>query len=163
LSEECRRWWLANAFFKMSSSRSTRRSSSSSWATRSPSVRAAGPACLTTIVGDNSADGEHRAGYNGVWDLRHAAGSRSVFVPAVAGLNLEHIVTGEHLDDTKTFFEPRNAPMSLRQISDMEAELHQPPTPTFHLESWTRFRVIAPHYLDMSFRCVPHESVFPRG
>ena len=38
---------MANAFFKMSRSRSTRRSSSSSWATRSPRVRAAGPARCT--------------------------------------------------------------------------------------------------------------------
>ena len=35
---------MANAFFRMSRSRSTRRSSSSSWATRSPKVRPAGPA-----------------------------------------------------------------------------------------------------------------------
>jgi hypothetical protein len=118
---------------------------------------------LTAVVGDNAAEGEHRAGYNGVWSLRHAAATRSVFVPAVAGLNLEHIVTGEHLEDAKIFFEPRHAPMSCRQISDSEAELHQPPTPTFHVESWTRFQLVAPHYLDMSFRCVPHRSVFPRG
>lgn len=118
---------------------------------------------LTAVIGDNSADGEHRAGYNGVWSLRHSAGSRSVFVPGIAGLNLEHIVSGEHLDDPKIFFEPRNAPMTFRRIGETEAELHQPPTPTFHVESWTRFRLVAPHYLDMSFRCVPHRPVFPRG
>lgn len=84
-------------------------------------------------------------------------------MPAVAGLNLEHIVSGEHLDDSQTFFEPRNAPMSLRQVSDTEAELHQPPTPTFQVESWTQFRLTAPHYLDMSFRCVPRKNVFTRG
>jgi hypothetical protein len=39
-------------------------------------------------------------------------------VPAVAGLNLEHIVTGEHLEDVKTFFEPRHAPMTLTRLSD---------------------------------------------
>jgi hypothetical protein len=119
---------------------------------------------LTAVVGDNSAEGGHRAGYNGVWSLRHAAGARSVFVPAVAGLNLEHIVTGEHLDgDSKLFFEPRNAPMSFKQMGESEAELHQPPTPTFHVESWTRFRLVAPHYLDMNFRCVAHQPVFTRG
>ena len=118
---------------------------------------------LTAVVGDNSAAGEHQGGYNGVWSLRHATGSRSVFVPAVAGLNLEHIVTGEQLDDQKIFFEPRNAPMSFTQVSESEAELHQPPTPTFHVESWTRFRLVAPHYLDMSFRCLAHQPVFPRG
>jgi hypothetical protein len=118
---------------------------------------------LTAVIGDNSADGAHRAGYNGVWSLRHAAGQRGVFVPAVAGLNLEHIVSGERLDDPTVFFEPRHAAMSLRRLSATEAELHQPPTPTFHVESWTRFRVVAPHYLDMSFRCMPHRDVFPRG
>ena len=43
LAQACR-LKMANAFFKMSRSRSTRRSSSSSWATRSPKVRPAGPA-----------------------------------------------------------------------------------------------------------------------
>lgn len=118
---------------------------------------------LTAVIGDNAAQGEHQAGYNGVWSLRHAAGTRSIFVPTYAGLNLEHIITGEGLDETRTFFEPRQAPMTLRQISATEAELHQPPTPTFHVESWTRFQLVAPHYLDMTFRCIPRQDVFPRG
>lgn len=118
---------------------------------------------LTAVVGDNSAADGHRGGYNGIWSLRHAAGPRSVFVPAYAGLNLEHLVTGEHLDDEKAFYEPRNAPLSCRPIGAAEAELYQPPTPTFHVESWTRFRLVAPHYLDMSFRCMPHRPVFPGG
>jgi hypothetical protein len=130
---------------------------------QSPGAATLAAGDLTAVVGDNSAEGEHRAGYNGVWSLRHASGSRNIFVPAVAGLNLEHIVTGEHLDDQQTFFEPRNAPMSLQRISDTEAELHQPPTPTFHVESWTRLQLAAPHYLDMTFRCVPRQPVFPRG
>lgn len=118
---------------------------------------------LIAVIGENSASGEHRAGYNGVWSLQHGKGSRSIFVPAVAGLNLEHIISGEHLEDTKTFFEPRNAPMTLQRLSETEAELHQPPTPTFHVESWTRFRLSEPHYLDMEFRCRAYQAVFPRG
>ncbi len=118
---------------------------------------------LTAVIGDNSADGEHRAGYNGVWSLHHSAGTRSVFVPAIAGLNLEHIVTGEQLEDAKIFFEPRSAPMSFTQLNESAAELHQPPTPTFHVESWTKFQLVAPHYLDMHFRCLAHQPVFPRG
>jgi len=118
---------------------------------------------LTAVVGDNSAHDQHRAGYNGLWSLRHAAGTRSIFVPTLAGLNLEHIVTGEHLADTRTFFEPRNAPMTLHRLGVDAAELHQPPTPTFHVESWTRFRLVAPHFLDMEFRFRPHRAVFPRG
>ena len=118
---------------------------------------------LTAVIGDNGAEGEHRAGYNGVWSLKHAAASRSLFVPAYAGLNHEHIFNGETEDEPEHFFEPRQAPMTFRRISDSEAELHQPPTPMFHLESWTRFRMVAPHYLDMHYRCRAHQHVFPRG
>lgn len=118
---------------------------------------------LTAVIGDNSAHEQHRAGYNGLWSLQHAKGTRSLFAPPIAGLNLEHIVTGEHLEDAKTFFEPRNAPMHLTRLSETEAELHQPPTPTFGVESWTRFRLAAPHYLDMDFRCRATRDVFPRG
>lgn len=118
---------------------------------------------LTAVIGDNALHEQHRLGYNGLWSLEHAKGSRSIFAPPVAGLNLEHIVTGEHLEDPKILFEPRKAPMTLARISDTEAELHQPPTPTFHVESWTRFKLSAPHYLDMDFRCRAHEAVFPRG
>src|SRR5437762_13606249 len=118
---------------------------------------------LTAVIGDNEADGEHRAGYNGVWSLTHRSGMRSLFVPAYAGLNHEHIFNGDAEADSKIFFEPRHAPMTSRKVSDSEAELHQPPTPTFHLESWTNFRLVEPHYLDMTYRCVAHQHVFHRG
>src|SRR5207244_1640446 len=52
---------------------------------------------------------------------------------------------------------------TFRKISDSEAELHQPPTPTFHLESWMRFKLVAPHYIDLTFRCKPHQHVFAYG
>lgn len=119
---------------------------------------------LTAVIGDNAAHEQHRAGYNGVWSLVHnTAGARSIFVPAVSGLNLEHVFNGEEPPDSKTFFQPRNAEMTFKQLTDSEAELHQPPTPTYHVESWTRFKLVAPHYLDMTFRCVAHQHVFPRG
>lgn len=121
---------------------------------------------LTAVIGDNAAEGEHRAGYNGVWSLTHRQEPVNLFVPTVAGLNLEHIFDGDRRDadgSRRIFFEPRNAPMTLRRLSDAEAELHQPPTPTFHLESWTRFRLTAPHYLDMTFRCRPTQHVFTYG
>lgn len=118
---------------------------------------------LTAVIGDNAASGEHEAGYNGIWSLRHASGTRTLFVPAFAGLNLEHIFDGETDDAPDVFFEPRRAPMTLRTLSDDEAELHQPPTPTFHLESWTRFTFVAPHFIDFRFCCVAHEPAFRRG
>ncbi len=121
---------------------------------------------LTAVVGDNAAAGEHRAGYNGLWSLTHRAEPANLFVPTVAGLNLEHIFDGDRMDRDQTrriFFEPRNAPMTFRRVSATEAELHQPPTPTFHLESWTRFTLVAPHYVDMHFRFRPTQHAFTYG
>lgn len=120
---------------------------------------------LTAVIGDNAADEatKHRAGYNGIWSLRHRQGDRSFFVPGIAGLNFEHIVSGQGEADKEVFFEPRRAPMRFRRLSDKVAELHQPPTPTFHLESWTRFELVAPHYIDIHFRCRATQHVFPHG
>lgn len=121
---------------------------------------------LTAIIGDNSAADGHRGGYNGLWSLTHRTESTNLFVPAVAGLNLEHIFDGDKhdSDDSGTiFFEPRHAPMTFRKLSDVEAELHQPPTPTFHLESWTRFKLVAPHYVDFHFRFMARQHAFTHG
>jgi hypothetical protein len=121
---------------------------------------------LTATIGDNSADGQHRAGYNGLWSLTHREEPTNLFVPSVAGLNLEHIIDGNEFDRDRTqriFFEPRNAPMTFRRLSDTEAELHQPPSPTFRLESWTRFTLRPPHYVDMHFRCRATQHAFRFG
>lgn len=119
---------------------------------------------LTAVIGDNEAHGEHRAGYNGVHHLSRRDEPANLFVPAVAGLNLEHIFDGDkdlhNRDDANIFFEPRRAPMAFKKLSDCEAELHQPPTPTYKLESWTRFKLVAPHYLDVTFRCRATQHVF---
>jgi hypothetical protein len=121
---------------------------------------------LTAILGDNAAEGTHRAGYNGVWSLVHKTEPTNLFVPAVAGLNFEHIFDGDKHDtdrSQKIFFEPRHAPMTFKKLSDASAELYQPPTPTFYLESWTTFQLVAPHYLDMAFRCRATQHVFAHG
>jgi hypothetical protein len=119
---------------------------------------------LTAVIGDNGAEGIHRAGYNGIWSLKHRTGTRNLFVPTVCGLNLEHIFDGFTDDNAvDVFFEPRHAPMELRRVAGNSAELHQPPTPTFHLESWTQFTVVEPHYIDFHFRCKPRQHVFKQG
>lgn len=119
---------------------------------------------LEAVIGNNDPHDfggrKQRAGYNGLWSLKHRTGKRSLFVPGIAGLNLEHIVSGEGESDRDIFFEPRRAKMTFKRLSDSAAELHQPPTPTFFLESWTRFEVKPPHYIDMTFRCRPTQHVF---
>ena len=119
---------------------------------------------LTAVIGDNEAYGGHRAGYNGVHQLTHRAEASTLFVPSVGGLNFEHIFDGEQeFDDPKIFFEPRNAPMEFKRLADDEAELHQLRTPTFFLESWTRFKLVPPHYIDFTFRFRPAQHCFRNG
>jgi len=122
---------------------------------------------LTAVIGDNEPYDDRRAGYNGVHRLVHRTlPDPSVF--GIAGLNFEHIFDGEQDQaaigvDPKVYFEPRNHPMTFRRIGDAEAELHQAPTPTYHLESWSRFKLVAPHYVDFTFRCRALQHVFRNG
>jgi hypothetical protein len=119
---------------------------------------------LAAVIGDNEAHDKHSAGYNGIHRLTRKDEPENLFLPSVAGFNLEHIFDGDkdlrNRNDANIFFEPRRAPMSFKKISDSEAELHQPPTPTYKLESWTRFKLVAPHYIDVSFRCQATQHVF---
>ena len=73
---------------------------------------------LTLVGGDNEAYGAHRADYNGIHALTHRTEQENVFVPAVAGVNLEHIFDGDQElrdagGDRTVFYEPRRAPMKL--------------------------------------------------
>lgn len=118
---------------------------------------------LEVVIGDNSAEGSHRAGYNGVWSLRHRLADRSLFVPGIAGLNLEHIINGTPIDSDELFFEPRRSPMTLQPINHNSVRLHQPATFATGVESTTQFSLSEPNVLDMHFECVPRKAVFPHG
>jgi len=100
---------------------------------------------------------DHRAGYNGISNLLHPAQDSMPFVPFYAGFNLEHIFGGDSL---MQLFEPRKHPMVLSQSSEDELLLYQAPTPLSGLESLTSFKLVEPHYIDITFRCIVHEIDF---
>ena len=78
---------------------------------------------LRLVIADNAAYGPtHRAGYN-------------VFVPAVAGLNFEHIYSGDQNSFGWHIFEPRQAPMRLIRHSATRVELQQERTEHWPLRS----------------------------
>ena len=116
---------------------------------------------LEVVIGNNKSlarhGKQHRAGYNGVFSISSVSQHESPFVPAYAGLNLEHYFDGRVREQTEHFFEPRFEPMKLSRIDDQTVELYQPKTPVFQVESWTRFS-IASNYVDFSFRCKPHRA-----
>lgn len=119
---------------------------------------------LEAVIADNEEFPGHRAWYNGVHILRHRADTTNLFWPRVAGLNFEHIYDGEKwYEPAASLFEPRSSPMELTRLAGDTVLLHQPPTALHKLESWTRFSLAAPHYVDMDFRCIPRAATFDRG
>ena len=113
---------------------------------------------LTVTFADNCAFGDHhRAGYNGIAELRHKEQPENVFVPLYAGFNLEHIFGGDRLEQ---LFEPRNHPMTLKQVSDRSVVLHQSPTPLSSVETTITFTVTPPHYIDIRVEHIAHKKDF---
>jgi len=92
---------------------------------------------LRVVISDNEASGPvHRAGYNGVAELSLAApGAKNLFVPPFAGLNFEHIFSGDSSSFGWDIFEPRRAPMQLIRRSPNRIELLQERTEHWPLRS----------------------------
>src|SRR5262245_2379057 len=105
---------------------------------------------------------DHRAGYSGVASLRGAGREENYFVPAVAGLNFEHIHDGT-TQPRKVLFEPRNAPMQLRLIDEHTAELYQAPSPHYGLESCQRYQLLADGAIELTLECIPRKKSFRNG
>ena len=98
---------------------------------------------LHLIIADNEAFGtNHRAGYNGVAELLRGDDKRNLFVPQVAGLNFEHIFSGDSQSFGWNIFEPRRAPMRLMQRSPTRVELRQERTEHWPLRSRVIYDVI---------------------
>jgi hypothetical protein len=104
----------------------------------------------------------HRAGYAGVAVLHHARRRENLFVPAYAGLNFEHIHDGT-TRPREVLFEPRNAPVELRRIDEHTIELYQAPTPTWGLESCTRYELLPGGATEMTVEMIPRRRTFKNG
>jgi hypothetical protein len=122
---------------------------------------------VEAVVVDNRAVDDavlprHRAGYGGLAVLRHARRRENLFVPAYAGLNFEHIHDGT-TRAREVLFEPRNAPMELRRIDEHTVELYQRPTPTWGLESCTRYQLLPDGAIEMTAEWIPRQRSFRNG
>ncbi len=118
------------------------------------------------IVNNESVDDDvlpgHRGGYSGVASLTHSSRNKNLFVPLYAGLNFEHIHDGT-TQPREILFEPRQAPMEIMQVDQWTAQLHQPPTPHWQLESWLQYRLLEDGAIEMTLECVPRARTFRNG
>lgn len=119
---------------------------------------------LECVIGNNAAAGEHRTGYNGLFRLTAPGGAPTAFVPTFAGLNLEHYFDGRLTrGNAPVTFEPRHAPMQFRRLGPTTAELVQPATPVYGVESRTVFELREPYYIDVTYRAKPRAGGFQGG
>jgi hypothetical protein len=122
---------------------------------------------VEAVVVDNRAVDDdvlrgHKAGYSGLAALRQVWRRENLFVPAYAGLNFEHIHDGTN-QPWEVIFEPRRAPMELRQVDDHTAELYQKPTPHWGLESCLRYELLPDGTIEMTVECIPRRRTFRNG
>jgi hypothetical protein len=98
---------------------------------------------LHVVIADNEAySPHHAAGYNGVSELRLGPGNATnLFVPDYAGLNLEHIFSGDAESFGWHIFEPRRYPMHLVRESPTRVELRQERTEHWPLRSRVVYEV----------------------
>jgi hypothetical protein len=101
-------------------------------------------------------DGSDRGGYSGVSSITDSGQPRDIFIPRYGGMNLEVVQDGS-LQPDEALFETRHSPIALRSIDAATAELDQPLTPHWGLESRTRFHLAADGVLEVDFECVPHK------
>jgi hypothetical protein len=92
---------------------------------------------LSAVVADNESYGDrHQPGYNGISELYLGlADQKNLFVPLYAGLNFEHIFSGDSTSYDWHIFEPRRAPMRLIRGSTNRVELLQERTEHWPLRS----------------------------
>lgn len=118
---------------------------------------------LRVVLSDNKAyPPTHQAGYNGVAELQLAGRDQpNLFVPQYAGLNLEHVFSGNAETVPWDIFEPRRAPMELRRISRRRAELHQDRTEHWPLRSRLVYEVRG-DAIDLTYHGTPLEDVWQK-
>ena len=111
---------------------------------------------LEVVIADNEGFAPaHNAGYSGVADLRWPGpGSSNVFVPFYAGLNFEHIFSGDAASYGWHIFEPRRAPMRLKQTGPHRIELLQDRTEHWPLRSRMVYEVKG-DAIDLTFHGTP--------
>jgi hypothetical protein len=121
---------------------------------------------LRVVLRDNSQSPQVLSGVDALFHLQHAP-QLDAFDPdspgASAGLNFEHIICGHR--HASNAFAPRHGKYTLYQLPDRKSALlrRERADDPWAVSSTLKYTLTPPHYLDVEFRCVPHDpTVFGR-
>ena len=105
----------------------------------------------------------HKAGYNGIAHLSHGNLERSLLVPWRAGLNFEHIFSGDEASYAWPRFAPRLYPMTLTTHGlNSQVELLQTSAGNWPLTTIITIERRNAETIDFQITCIPWEDVWKK-
>ncbi len=114
---------------------------------------------LSVLFRDNSESPKVLSGLQSLFNLKDADGYDAYDPSATgssAGLNFEHIISGHNEERNK--FTPRHGKYTLHRIDERTVELRRRREDSpWDVSSSLRYSVVAPHYVDFEFKCIPHD------
>jgi hypothetical protein len=116
---------------------------------------------LRVVFRDNTESPRVLSGLDSLFHIRHAP-EFDAFDPdtqgASAGLNFEHIISGHRNSNNK--FTPRHGPFTLHRGADDRSVrlIRNADDDPWKVDSTLTYTMVAPHYIDFEFRCIPRES-----
>ena len=118
---------------------------------------------LRVVVADNAAYGKlHRKGYSGLSELYHGTSKRPLFVPAYAGLNYEHIFSGDSASYGWNIFEPRIAAIRMKRTGEKKVELFQERTANWPLQGRLGYELTGEDAVEMRASFRPLEDAWKK-
>jgi len=118
---------------------------------------------LRVVIANNESYGNmHKAGYSGVSELylKNEDG-KMFFVPLYAGLNFEHIFSGDSKTYEWNMYECRQAPMKLVRLSSRKVELRQARTKNWPLKSSVSYE-LKNNSIDFVFSATPLQDAWKK-
>jgi hypothetical protein len=118
---------------------------------------------LKIVVANNEPYGKvHKAGYSGISELYiKKVDEKDFFVPFYAGLNYEHVFSGDSGSYGWNMYESRIAPMELVRLSDTKVELRQSRTKNWPLKSSISFKLTG-NSIDFVFTGMPFGDIWKK-
>jgi hypothetical protein len=118
---------------------------------------------LKLVVATNAVYGNvHKAGYSGVSELYlKSENEKDLFVPLYAGLNYEHIFSGDSASYKWNPYETRGDPMKLVRLSARKVELQQPRTKNWPLKTSVSYELNG-NSIDFVFSATPLQDTWKK-